>query len=188
MLLELQKSDLYRYYANTGFKTFLKAYFLIAGFRFMYWHRLASWTSEKPLLRWLFLLSRFQLSRYRFKLGIDMPWTTEVGPGFYIGHQGTIVVNGRSRIGRNCNISHGVTIGMIAYGKNAGSPQLGDRVYVGPGAKIIGNVVIGDDVAIGANCVVTHDVPAGSVVVGIPAQVISTNGSKGYILNGWNGE
>jgi serine O-acetyltransferase len=58
---------------------------------------------------------------------------------------------------------------------------LGDSVYIGPGAKIVGAVRIGDRVAIGANCVVTKDVPDDSVVVGVPGTVISQEGSAGYI-------
>jgi serine O-acetyltransferase len=60
-------------------------------------------------------------------------------------------------------------------------PVIGDNVYIGPGAKIIGRVNMGSGVAIGANAVVTKDVPDNAVVVGVPAKVISYNGSKGYI-------
>ncbi len=55
-------------------------------------------------------------------------------------------------------------------------------MYIGPGAKIIGNIKIGNNVSIGANTVVTKDVPENSVVVGIPARVISNNGSEGYVI------
>ena len=64
-----------------------------------------------------------------------------------------------------------------------GFPELGDNVYIGPGAKVIGNVKIGNNVAIGANAVVTKSFPDDSVVVGIPARLISTKGSVGYCIN-----
>lgn len=92
------------------------------------------------------------------------------------------MVNGRSVIGKNCNISHGVTIGQTNRGENKGCPLLGNNIYIGPGAKIIGGIRIGNNVAIGANCVVTKDIPDNSVVVGIPGKVISKEGSKGYIV------
>jgi len=60
-------------------------------------------------------------------------------------------------------------------------PEIGDNVYIGPGAKIIGNIKIGNNAAIGANCVVTKDVPENGVVVGVPGRVISFEGSAGYI-------
>jgi serine O-acetyltransferase len=84
-------------------------------------------------------------------------------------------------IGRNCNISPGVILGKGNRGKNRGYPTLGDNVYIGPGAKIVGGVKIGNNVAIGANCVVTKDIPDGSVVVGVPGRVISQKGSEGYV-------
>ena len=101
--------------------------------------------------------------------------------GFHIGYFGGIVVNAESVIGKNCNISHGVTIGQGNRGKNKGCSILGNNIYIGPGAKIIGAVKIGNNVAIGVNCVVTKDIPDNSVVVGIPGKVISQNGSVGYI-------
>jgi len=68
-------------------------------------------------------------------------------------------------------------------GSKKGTPIIGDNVYIGPGAKIIGNVNIGNDVAIGANAVVTKDLPPFAVAVGVPARVISLKGSEGYVNN-----
>ena len=85
------------------------------------------------------------------------------------------------KIGNNCNISQGVTLGVTNRGAKKGCPTIGDNVYIAPGAKVIGNIVVGNDVAIGANCVLTKDVPDHAVVVGIPGKIISYNGSSGYI-------
>ena len=120
--------------------------------------------------------------KYTYKYGIEISPKTEIDTGFYIGHFGGIV-NSSAKIGKNCNISQGVTIGMANRGKNRGVATIGDNVYIGPGAKIIGAVKIGDNVAIGANCVVTKDIPDNGVVVGIPGKVISLKGSAGYIGN-----
>ena len=70
---------------------------------------------------------------------------------------------------------------MANRGTNKGYPVLGDNIYIGPGAKIVGAVRIGNNVAIGANCVVTKHVPDNSVVVGVPGKVISQEGSIGYV-------
>ena len=88
-----------------------------------------------------------------------------------------------SELGANCNISHQATVGYKGRGSRKGFPTLGDNVYVGPGAKVIGSVKVGNNVAIGANAVVTHDVPDNAVVAGVPARIISLEGSEGYILN-----
>jgi len=82
-----------------------------------------------------------------------------------------------------CNRSHQVTIGVSRRGARAGVPRIGDNVYIGPGAKLFGAIVVGDNAAIGANCVVTRDVPENGVVVGVPGRVISYEGSQGYINN-----
>ena len=91
------------------------------------------------------------------------------------------MVNGCTRIGRNCNLSHGVTLGQANRGLQTGTPIIGDDVFIGPGAMIFGSVRIGNNVAIGANSVVTKDVPDNAVVVGSPGRVVSLQGSKGYI-------
>ena len=91
------------------------------------------------------------------------------------------VTNEEMQIGKNCNLSHDVTIGVSRRGERAGVPVIGDNVYIGPGAKIFGRITIGNNAAIGANCVVTKDVPENAVVVGIPEKVISYEGSTGYI-------
>lgn len=94
---------------------------------------------------------------------------------------GGIVVNPLVKIGKNCNLSQGVTIGQLNRGIKKGVPVIGNNVYIGPGAKVIGNIKIGDNVAIGANSVVVDDVPNNSVVIGVPAKIVSQKGSTGYI-------
>ena len=129
----------------------------------------------------LYRIACFILSHYKYKYGIDIPDSITIGSGFYIGHFNCIVVSPKVVIGKNCNISQGVTIGKANRGKKKGYPTIGDNVYIAPGAKIIGNIKIGNNVAIGANCVVIEDVPDNAVVVGVPGKVISYEGSQGYV-------
>jgi len=155
-----------------------------AGFKYSFWMRTAAFTRTNLFLRFtIYPVSRVVLRRLSFKLGISIPFGTKIGTGFYIGHFGGIVINENTVIGKNCNISQGVTLGQTNRGKNKGTPIIGDNVYMGPGAKIIGAVKVGNNVAIGANCVVTKDIPDNSVVVGIPSRIISNNGSVGYVHN-----
>jgi len=109
--------------------------------------------------------------------GISVPASAEIGPGFYIGHFGGIIVHPRTVMGEGCSIGQGVTIGTQGLGRDA-VPVLGDRVYVGAGAKVLGGVRVGDDVAIGANAVVTRDVPSGVSAVGVPARVVVRTPAK----------
>ncbi len=177
-------SDLYRIAGDARATTFLK-YLLIGGaFKYNFWMRTCRYAqSVMPLKYTVYPLARVMLNRLTYKFGISIPHTTQIGSGFYIGHFGGIVVNPKSIIGKNCNVSHGVTLGKGNRGKNKGYPTIGDNVYIGPGVKIIGSVKIGNNVAIGANCVVTKDAPDNSVVVGIPGKVISMEGSEGYVNN-----
>ena len=121
------------------------------------------------------------LRHYKYKLGIDIPLSTHIGSGFYIGHFGGIVVNGRSQIGDNVNLSPGVILGRSNRGDNKGFPVICNNVYIGPGVKIVGAVRIGNNVAIGANSVVVKDIPDNAVAAGVPAKVLSLQGAQGYV-------
>jgi serine O-acetyltransferase len=114
--------------------------------------------------------------------GIHIRSEIDIGPGLYIGHFGNIFVGGKTKIGKNCNISQGVTIGWAGRGENWGLPIIGDNVFIGPGAKVFGKITIGNNVAIGANAVVTKDLPDNAVAVGVPAQIVSYEGSKDFII------
>lgn len=180
-LQEFINSDLFRYTGKLGFKQFVKTYFIIPGFRYSFWLRVTCYLKNKN--RILFLFAWLRLRHYSFKYGIQIPYATNIGKGFYIGHFSCIVVSPDAIIGRNVNISQGVTIGKSSRGNNKGAAVISDEVYIGPGAKIIGKITIGRNVAIGANAVVTKDIPEDAVVGGIPASIISLNGAQGYINN-----
>jgi serine O-acetyltransferase len=113
--------------------------------------------------------------------GIDLPYQADIGKGLYIGHFGGIIVNPSVKMGEYCNLSQDITIGIAGRGEMRGSPTIGDRVYVGSGARLIGRITIGNDVAIGANAVVTKDLPDNAVAVGVPAKIISYEGSRDFV-------
>jgi serine O-acetyltransferase len=178
----LVRSDLYRHEGSAGFSSFLRKATLSPGFQYAFWMRTAAFLSSRRILRFGFgHLARLVLRHYSLKYGISIPWRTKIGPGFYIGHFGQIVVHDRAVIGANCNISQGVTIGQANRGPHKGYAFIGDNVYIGPGAKIVGSVRVGSNAAIGANCVVTKDVPDNAVVVGVPGRIISYEGSRDYV-------
>lgn len=113
--------------------------------------------------------------RYRsisVKLNFSIPINV-FGPGLSIVHYGTIIINFTSRIGANCRMHACVNIG--ASGGEVQGPQLGDNVYIAPGAKIYGNISIPNNTAIGANAVVNKSFEKeNTIIAGIPAKVIGS--------------
>jgi serine O-acetyltransferase len=119
-----------------------------------------------------------------YRYGFQIPPHTRIGKGLHIGHFGTVVINGRATLGENCNIAHAVTIGQANRGKLTGVPVIGDRVWIGTGAVIVGNISIGSDVLIAPNSYLNGDVPDHSVVAGNPAQIMPReNATEGYICH-----
>jgi serine O-acetyltransferase len=114
--------------------------------------------------------------------GIMLPLRAEIGHGLYIAHFGGVIVNEASVVGRNCTIMHGVTLGNSGrWDRSDDAPHLGDRVYVGAGACVLGSIEIGEDAVVGANAVVNRSLDARAVAVGAPASVISHRGSFAYV-------
>ena len=143
------------------------------------------WTYEGRFRRFIKLWRPMYIITKRLTeivTGIAIQPQATIGEGLYIGHGGSIYVGGKVRMGKNCNLSHEVTIGVAGRGDKRGMPILGDRVYIAPGAKVFGKLQIGDDVAIGANAVVTKSIPDRAVAVGIPARVISDAGSFDFVF------
>jgi serine O-acetyltransferase len=110
---------------------------------------------------------------------IHLSTTAKIGPGLNLPHLGTIVIGSGSVVGQNCTIAHGVTIGHAGGRSRTGAdyPVIGDRVYIGPGAIVIGPITIGNDALIGAGAVVVKSVPPRGVVAGNPARLLGMTGS-----------
>lgn len=127
---------------------------------------------------------RFRLLHASKKTGFQVGYGARIGAGLFIGHRGTVIVNGEARLGSNVNLSPGVVIGQENRGRRAGVPQLGNRVWIGSNAVIVGGIHIGNDVLIAPNAYVNFDVPDHSIVVGNPARVISReHATEGYCHN-----
>lgn len=149
------------------------------GFRAVAVCRFGAWrmTIRSRLLRVPFsIVYRGMYRRVRNVYGIELPYTVELGRRVVFEHQHGIVIHGEAKIGDDCIIRQGVTLGNRHLDAPHDAPALGRRVNVGAGAKILGGVRVGDDAVIGANAVVLCDVPPGALAVGIPA-TIKTPGS-----------
>lgn len=132
---------------------------------------------KKHPLRYLL---KWRLHTLSVKYGIFVPLNA-FGPGLSIAHIGPIIINSKSKIGTNCRIQTGVTLG--ATNGITDAPQLGNNVYLGQGCKIIGGITIADDVAIGANAVVVKSITEpGTTWGGVPAKKISNNSSEKNLI------
>jgi len=168
-LKDYLRADLYRYSGAKATCYFLKALSpSLPAFRYTYLLRHAS-AFPKYSIRGL--LYRALLQHYSYKYGFQILPNTRIGKGLYIGHRGTVVINGLAEIGNNCTRTHLVTIGQANRGEEKGCPKIGNKVWVGAGAVIVGKILIGDNVLIAPNAYVNFDVPSNSIVTGNPAVV-----------------
>lgn len=130
------------------------------------------------------LIYKYMRFRIGVKCGLYIPLNT-CGKGLCIAYAGNIIISNYAKIGNYCRIHAGVNIGADAKrGKSA--PQIGDFVYIAPGAKLFGDIKIGNNIAIGANAVVNKSfMPlSGGTIVGVPAKLISNDGTEDIIKLG----
>lgn len=126
----------------------------------------------------------FKFQKLSTKLGFTIP-PNVFGPGLSIAHKGTLVVNSNAKVGENCRIHTGVSIATNVFSREyklrpdfvLPVPKIGNNVYIGPGAKIFGNIEIADNIAIGANSVVNKSFKEkGITIAGVPAKKVSNEG------------
>jgi serine O-acetyltransferase len=145
------------------------AFWAIAWYRFGHfiYHENAPWIIRAPL-KAVHLAGALFCEAF---LQMRLPCSAEIGGGLYISHVGGVVLHHRAVIGRNCDLSHQVTIGTAGLGRT-GVPRIGHDVSIGAGAVLIGGIQIGDGARIAANSLVNRDVPAGATAMGVPAKIV----------------
>jgi serine O-acetyltransferase len=131
------------------------------GYQAVVLYRIAHWFKSRRVPVFGPLFARLG----QFLTGVDISPGAVIGPGLLISHGTGLVVGGYARIGRNAILLHGVTIGSPDPGRIERMPVIGDNVFIGAGAKLIGEITIGDDVFIGVDAIVTRDIPSGSRVL-----------------------
>ncbi|ADK16954.1 MULTISPECIES: serine O-acetyltransferase EpsC [Clostridium] len=119
-----------------------------------------------------FFIARLISQIARGLTGIEIHPGAKIGKGLFIDHGMGVVIGETAEVGDNVTLYHGVTLG--GTGKDTGKrhPTVGNNVFIGSGAKLLGPIVVGDNVKVGANSVVLKDIPANCTVVGIPAKVV----------------
>ena len=171
-LKQLLQADMYRYYDKIPFVKPIQIKYIRV-------FRKASCYPSKSILG---IYYRLKLKHLSEKTGIQIPTRTKIGKGFYIGHFGTIIINPEVTIGDNLNIAAGVTIGKTNRGDKMGVPTIGNKVWIGTNAAIVGKIKIGDDVLIAPNAYVNTDLPSHSIAIGNPAEIHhKDDATEGYI-------
>ena len=146
-----------------------------------YFRRCQSETNPILLLLW-----RYLFKQQKAKYLIEIYGKCNIGPGLYLGHAYAITINPDTVIGANCNIHKGVTIGQENRGKRRGVPTIGNCVWIGVNATLVGKITVGDDVLIAPNTFVNCDIPSHSIVYGNPCVIVHRdNATEGYINNKW---
>ena len=139
-------------------------------------YRFGCWNDQRPPGLSRTLLDRAYWALFRgveTVTGVSFSKNTRIGPGLRVHHFGNVFVNEASRIGANCTIHQGVTIGSAT--DEGPAPVIGDGVTLGAYAQVLGGVCVGDGARIGAMTVVLKDVPPGATAVGVPARIIATD-------------
>lgn len=152
-------------YDDSGSASILKVLFT-DGTAAMIFYRLMQWSRRWRLIPLEMIFNKLNAVLCNCIIGRG----AEFGAGFVLIHSTGVVINGEVRGGSGIHIEHQVTIGA----QRRQSPRLGDNIFIGAGAKIIGNVQIGDGARIGANAVVIDDVPANQTAVGVPARIVGS--------------
>jgi serine O-acetyltransferase len=139
-------------------------------------HRVAHWLRERLGLR---LLSRYLSAINRFWTGVEIHPGARIGRGFFLDHGTGVVIGETAVIGDWCVMFHNVTLGGTGKYHGQRHPRLGDHVFVGTHAILLGPIQVGDHAKVGANAfVINHDVPAHSTVVGTPARIVKRDGFR----------
>lgn len=139
--------------------------------------------AQESSIRFIRYYYRLKCKIFETIYGIEIPVETQIGEGFVLNHAFNITINPSVIIGKNCTIHKGVLIGAENRGLRKGCPVIGNNVWIGANAVIVGNVHIGDDVLIAPNSYVNCDVPSHSIVLGSPCITRhKDNATEGYIL------
>lgn len=181
-VIKLLLSDYKKYKRYGG--SFISILFFTQGFWAVLQYRLAHgvYKMKVPILKQILqIICLLWQKNIEFFTGISIPSSVTIGHSFYIGHFGGIILNAKTVIGNNCNLSQGVTIGVSGLADKRGVPILKNNVYIGANAVLVGKIIIEDNVLVGACSLVNSNTEKNAVLLGVPAVKISDKGSEGYI-------
>lgn len=159
-------------------KSSLEILLCYQGLHAVLFHRIAHWFYKKRF----FVLARCISTISRLLTSIEIHPGATIGERLFIDHGLGVVIGETAEIGDDVLLYQGVTLGGTGNVRGKRHPTIGNRVVVGTGAAVLGNITLGDNVRVGAGSVVVHSVPSGSTVVGIPGRVVRTRNEVPGVL------
>ncbi len=162
--LAYKRANKYKKSHLRNYVLFISLFFMDTGFRAIILHRICHSQCPNSKLR-IYIAYFF----YRILTSIEISPRAEIGTGLYFPHPQCVVI-GNIKLGKNCTVYQGVTIGAkLPFHKEY--PKIGNNVYIGAGSTILGGITIGNNVIIGAKTMVLKDIPSNSIVIGNPAKI-----------------
>lgn len=149
-------------------KSSLEIILAYPGFHAVLLHRVSSWFYRHRR----YVIARVISHIGRILTGIEIHPGAKIGQRLFIDHGFGVVIGETAEVGDDVLLYQGVTLGGTGGERGKRHPTIGDRVVIGAGAAVLGNIELGPDVKVGAGSVVVHAVPAGATVVGIPGKVV----------------
>ena len=160
-------------------KSRLEVFLCYSGLHAVWFHRMNHWLWNHRL----FLLARMLSQAARFLTGIEIHPGAKIGRRLFIDHGLGVVIGETAIVGDDVTMYQGVTLGGTGKEHGKRHPTIGDKVVIGAGAKILGNIAIGENCRIGAGSVVLRNVPEHSTVVGVPGHIIFREGKRVVITD-----
>jgi serine O-acetyltransferase len=149
-------------------KSSLEILLCYPGLHALLFHRVSGWFYRRKR----YVLARLISNVARLLTGIEIHPGAKIGQRLFIDHGLGVVIGETAEIGDDVLLYQGVTLGGTGNERGKRHPTVGNRVVVGTGAAVLGNIKLGDDAKVGAGAVVVHSVPDGATVVGIPGRVV----------------
>lgn len=143
---------------------------LCSSFKALIYYKISHYFYERKHL----ILARYISEKAKRKTGIEIHPGATIGKRLFIDHGTGVVIGETAIVGNDVTLFHGVTLGGTGKEKGKRHPTVGNNVFIGSGAKVLGNIVIGNNVKIGANAVILKDVPSNATIVGVPGKIVKT--------------
>jgi serine O-acetyltransferase len=155
-------------------RSYMEVLFCYPGLHAVWGHHFTHWLWSREFR----FLARFGSQVTRLLTSIEIHPGAEIGRRLFIDHGMSVVIGETSIIGDDVTLYQGVTLGGTGKEKGKRHPTIGNRVIVGSGAKILGNITVGDNCRVGAGSVVLRNVPPNSTIVGVPGHIVLRDGKR----------